>query len=357
LLAKASGQMKKTTGFLSLLIGIFALSFVPEPKPAPTLKRSATEKMWDALHLGQYDSINSVIRELRLADYYNPNDHQITAHLGFVHLWKFAERGRNPVDKSIADDVYRSNAYFKKAVRLNPYDPRLKGFLSATEFCKGALKKNIFTMAGGYVKARKAIHDWPQFNMFALSLVESQGGKNSLMFREGMKFQWQLVDECSCDTITEATLLANPDSVMMQIVGELDKTTDDRLKRACWNSWIAPHNLEGFLMNFGDMLVKQGRVEDARKIYRSARLSPGYSEWVYKDVLERRIVNANINASRFAKRAKIFAASGEDEIFVNSSISCVGCHQMSESEFQRWGCQYPGTDVVTVETFNYDHLE
>ena len=53
-------------------------------------------------------------------------------------------------------------------------------------------------------------------------------------------------------------------------------------KRACWNSWIAPYNLQGFFRNFGDMLVKEGKPEIARKIYQTAMDHPDFETWPYK---------------------------------------------------------------------------
>ena len=41
----------------------------------------------------------------------------------------------------------------------------------------------------------------------------------------------------------------------------------------CQNSWIAPYNFEGFMPNFGDLLVKSGAWETAQKVYALARLS------------------------------------------------------------------------------------
>jgi len=38
----------------------------------------------------------------------------------------------------------------------------------------------------------------------------------------------------------------------------MSKKTKEGKKRVCWNSWIAPHNFEGFFLNMGDMLVKSG---------------------------------------------------------------------------------------------------
>ena len=65
--------------------------------------------------------------------------------------------------------------------------------------------------------------------------------------------------------------------------------TNLKRKRACWNSWIAPHNVEGFYLNMGDMLVKNGDWEKAVEIYSLAKQVPQYENWTYKGVLEKRI--------------------------------------------------------------------
>src|SRR5262245_41481476 len=68
--------------------------------------------------------------------------------------------------------------------------------------------------------------------------------------------------------------------------------TKDGPKRVCWNSWIAPHNFEGFFLNFGDMLVKAGEPGLAVSMYANAKLTPDYASWPYRDVLEDRMRNA-----------------------------------------------------------------
>ena len=71
------------------------------------------------------------------------------------------------------------------------------------------------------------------------------------------------------------------------------------IKGACWNSTIAPHNFEGFFLNFGDMLVKAGEKTKAKKIYKMAKLPESYSYWSYKDILENRIKNIDKNVELF----------------------------------------------------------
>jgi hypothetical protein len=345
--------MKKLNCILIIAFSIFAMGFIADRSnntgSSASLSRAANEYMWNSLHQGHYDSIPVLLKKLEEAKRHDPSNPTITAHLGFVHLWAFAERERHDPNPDIVQHVSKSNAYFKKAIELNPNDARLKGFQSATQFCEGALEKDVMQMAGGYVKGRKAIKEWPQFNRFALSLIESQGKKNSLMFRQGIKYQWQLIDECSCKTITEEMVLADPDKVISELITELQASDDPLIKRACWNSWIAPHNLEGFLLNLGDMLVKQGRVKDAKKIYAAAKLSPSFGEWVYKDMIDDRIRNAEANAPHFNKRIDIFNPSGSPQIFINSGVACVSCHQMSKNEYEKWGCQFPNYNTYSLK--------
>jgi hypothetical protein len=111
---------------------------------------------------------------------------------------------------------------------------------------------------------------------------------------------------------------------------------EGKIKRVCWNTPAVPHNYEGFLLNFGDMLVKAGEIEEARKIYSAARLSPSYKEWPYKDILEDRIRKAELNKNLFEKRPELVIESNDNQIFINSVFSCTGCHQTSKKEFKEY---------------------
>jgi hypothetical protein len=61
-------------------------------------------------------------------------------------------------------------------------------------------------------------------------------------------------------------------------------------KRVCWNSWIAPHNPEGFMLIRGDLVTKVGL---AWEIYQAVKNTPDYPNGApkYKKLLERRIKN------------------------------------------------------------------
>ena len=111
---------------------------------------------------------------------------------------------------------------------------------------------------------------------------------------------------------------ANPDYVRYM---RLD--TKQGPKRACWNSWIAPHNFEGFFLNFGDMLVKAGDPATAVKMYGNAKLTPDYATWPYKQVLEERITNAAANVEVFRRQDAPPGTPDHDPL----DVACMGCHQ------------------------------
>ncbi len=95
-------------------------------------------------------------------------------------------------------------------------------------------------------------------------------------------------------------------------------------RRVCWNSWIAPHNFEGFFLNFGDMLVRAGQPETAVTMYRNARLAREFATWPYRAVLEERIASATANIEIF-RRAE--PAPGAPTLMVRSAFACMACHQ------------------------------
>jgi hypothetical protein len=77
-------------------------------------------------------------------------------------------------------------------------------------------------------------------------------------------------------------------------------------------------------MNMGDMLVKSRNIETGVKIYQNEKLVKGYSNWHYKDMLEKRILNAKANVKNFNQTIN----NPDKSIMINSGYGCVvACHQ------------------------------
>jgi hypothetical protein len=200
-------------------------------------------------------------------------------------------------------------------LRLNPREARYLGFYASLLMTEGTIHKDQKLVRKGYYTMLDAVAAWPEFNYFTAGYGFSALPRASERFREGLEYQWRTVDVC----VGEKVDRANPDYARYMRLA-----TKEGPKRVCWNSWIAPHNFEGFFLNFGDMLVKAGDPETAVKIYRNAQHSPEYPTWAYREVLEDRIRNATQNVAAFQLDNP---APGAPTVMVRSRFACVSCHQ------------------------------
>jgi hypothetical protein len=189
----------------------------------------------------------------------------------------------------------------------------------------------------GYFDGIESIHQWPQFNKFTLGYPLSQQDTNTKQFKEALAWQWETLDDCACKKLEHKNLDYREFTKLLQ------ENADPKIRRACWNTWIAPHNYEGFFMNMGDMLVKSGDWKQGIEIYKVAKLSPNYKDWPYASELEKRIAHAESNVEAFNKPINRANAAFHNQtvMMVASKMDCMGCHQMGKEEFSRLGLQEP----------------
>ncbi|HEX2494421.1 MAG TPA: hypothetical protein VHK24_11640 [Steroidobacter sp.] len=278
----------------------------------------ADELFWQTLHGGRYEQIPAAINALTGAYLANPNDPVTAAHIGWMHFWRLAESVRlDSVPPTITDDAILARRYLQEAVQLNPKEARYLGFLAAATMTEGSIHRDERTTRRGYFVMQDAVKAWPEFNLFTAGYGASRLPPDSERFKEGLERQWQTLDLCSLDRI---------DRVNPEFGKYMSLATTEGPKRVCWNSWIAPHNFEGFFLNMGDMLVKSGDWATAQKIYATARLSPTYAQWKYREVLEARITDAQTNVTVF-NAAQDAASKTQPRIMVASAFACMACHQ------------------------------
>ena len=298
-----------------------AVSTAPQ-KEASTKRTDAALKadarFWEVFHGGKYDQIGAVLNEETAAYLENPGDAITAPHVGWLHIWRLAERARlDPVPATITDDATVSRVYFQEAVRLDSSDARYLGFLAAATLAEATIHQDEKETRQGYFQMLDAIDAWPEFNLFTGGYVMSQQPFDSDRYRQAVDWQWRTLDLC----VGEPVSRSNPDFTRYMKLA----TTTGR-KRVCWNSEIAPHNFEGFFLNMGDMLVKAGDWQAAQKIYANAKLSPAYPQWKYRGVLEQRISNAEANVAFFRSGEPKRDRTSPRMMFV-STLSCMGCHQ------------------------------
>ena len=320
--------MKMTSVFASTAACVIlaGCSYVAE-KTAPQKHAAATrtaaalkadELFWATLHGGAYQQIPQALEAETAAYLADPTDTVSAAHVGWLHIWRLSERTRlDSISATLTDDVILSRRYFQEAVALDPTDARYLGFLAGATLAEGNIHNDERLTRRGYFMMQDAIKAWPEFNLFTAGYVMSTQPAESERFKQALQWQWQNLDVCVGETVDRRTA---------EYAKYMSLETREGKKRVCWNSQIAPHNLEGFFLNMGDMLVKAGDWETARKIYADAKLSPTYSQWQYREVLENRIRDARDNVAAF--NAPVGATyRGDKQIMVTTAFSCMACHQ------------------------------
>jgi len=180
---------------------------------------------------------------------------------------------------------------------------------------EGTIHKDEKMVRRGYFTMKDAVAAWPEFNLFTAGYTASTQPVDSERYRDALEQQWRNLDVCVAERVDRA----NPDYARYMRL-----ETREGPKRVCWNSWIAPHNFEGFFLNFGDMLVKAGQVETALTMYGNARLAREFPAWPYRAVLEARIAGAAANVEAFRKSDP---APGAPTLMVRSPFACTACHQ------------------------------
>jgi hypothetical protein len=310
-----------TTLLLVLACGCSQIAIWAAPgKEASTartaLARKADALFWTTLNGGAYDDIPAALRAMTAAYVEDPNDAVTAARVGWLRIWRIAERARLPAPTpGLADDAALARKYFEEAVRLNPSDGRYRGFYASALMLEGTIHKDEKLRRQGYFALREAVAAWPEFNLFTAGYVASGQPHDSERFHDGLAAQWRALDVCHGETV---------DRHRLDYARLMARRATDGPKRVCWNSAIAPHNVEGFLLNLGDMLVKAGEPDRAIVVYGNARHAPEYATWPYRAVLEDRMRNAPRYVERF--RAATPAREGPAIMF-QSRFACVACHQ------------------------------
>jgi len=293
-----------------LLLLIAGVAFAGEPARTPAAEK-ADVLFWSTFHGANYADIDKALTAETAAYLEAPTDAVTAAHVGWLHMWRLGERARTPrVGPTITDDAVLARKYFARAVQLDPHEPRYAGFLAAAELSEAALDRDPELARRGAATMKDAVVAWPEFNLFTAGYVASALPASSPEFAAGLEQQWQNIEVC----IKQKVDRAHPG-----YAGFMALDTKVGHARACWNSKIAPHNLEGFFLNMGDMLVKKGDWQTAQAIYANARASKEFATWKFRDVLADRISHAQANVAEFAKP--------EAKIMINSSFACMACHQ------------------------------
>jgi hypothetical protein len=206
-----------------------------------------------------------------------------------------------------------------RAHELNPSHRLVPGFIASSQCLLGALDHNAGLFDDAYRQLLQNTHDFPQFNGFVQGSVVS-GMVSRCDYRYGSSIDGYFASITSCAGIPLPRFWPHAGRLGYGIVYERSRHCP-----LCYNTCIAPHNLEGSFLGLGDAYLKQGRLCQARTAYRSVRRVPSYGCWKFKDQLETRLANLKPLACKFEADTGQFDVT-EPAMLVQSRYACTGCH-------------------------------
>ena len=147
-----------------------AIRMAPEKIASPErtpLAISADALFWGTLHSGNYEGIPKALTAVTAAYLENPRDAVTAAHVGWLHIWRLAERPRlDAPGPEITDHAVLARRYFEEAVRLDPGEARYLGFYGALLLAEGGIHRDDQLIRKGYFTLQDSIRAWPEFNLF-----------------------------------------------------------------------------------------------------------------------------------------------------------------------------------------------
>ena len=306
---------------LPLLLGTACIRPIQSPPPlllaaTPSPGRTA---YFAALGTGDYAALDGIIATLtQEAD---SGDITSRAVLGFAHAWRLSEWHRQPTDPTVTRHAALAAHAFEQASAALPDDPRLVGFRGSFLQARGSIEDDPKLTRQGWFDTVDASKAWPEWGKFTQAYGLITLSTDHRLYNESIELYWDNLDECAGAPVPRGPLDWRP------YAAELDANGSARDRRACTNTTVAPHNVEGFFMVFGDHLAKAGDLELARSMYENA-LNIDDGTWPHRAVAEARVADLQALPERFSTNPEGGEVRAVTEMPVfGSAISCTVCHQ------------------------------
>lgn len=228
--------------------------------------------------------------------------------IAMMHLYHYGQQVADPLHPSLGGkrEVVAARSAFDRAVPLlwnvASGDSRVPGFAAAATYAKGVGLADAATTERGIGELEYASTINTLFNSFDLFAV--------------------------------APAVPADDPLYARVLELLDVTFPEVAKQCgtqgeiCFNDGMAPHNLEGTFILFGDIYAKGGRTESARGYYESALSLGEQGGWDPQFVATARERVAGVE-----QRVALYQDGdrSNDPPFVGSggASSCAYCHRKS----------------------------
>jgi hypothetical protein len=283
------------------------------PKPAQSgSTEDATGEAYAALTAGAQDKVTQVITDVDDQVSKDSSDGRAMFYSGIMRFWQLGEEidiPSNPVDELTEAQTMIDR--FRKAQAMLPDDDRAPAFGGLAKVVIGNITSNSDLKSEGMSDLAKGIQIFPSYSHFLRALASAESPADSDDFAAVLPELQAVLDTCGAKTDASGSV--------EYLKGPLPSAL-----RVCNDDGMVPHVWEGFLMNYGDLLLKAGKGADAaRAIYAGAKAAPRFDKWPYASALEDRIDHADDRAALYADSD----TTNDPQIWMQEGHICTGCHQ------------------------------
>ncbi len=284
------------------------------------MTRAAIARFWQVFQGNCYEQVDDVIAQLTAAHAEDSGHPTLTFLVGASHLWKFQERGRAGLSAAdVLIDAKLAVHYLEACKALDPDRRTVQVFLDFANVHVALVEGDQALLNESLQGIRVDACRDPAFNGFVQGWVFSAVmSETDCHYRESIQGYFATFDTCAGFRAPRAFPRLGP-----VLYGYIALRA--RKDPVCYNTALAPHNMEATLLGLGDAYVKQGKLKTARIAYRSAKRAPSYSSWLYQEELECRLANLDELQSKFRSETAMLDVS-EPAMFFQCSFSCTACH-------------------------------
>jgi hypothetical protein len=272
---------------------------------------TAEKGWWYALHAGDPKAGQAALASLQAVYDANPKHSRNTMILAATNMWLVAEAGRDPSTAAQVGQTYGPAAarYLQEAQALNPGYGFITGFVGFLLFDQGSQTNNLTMVTQGKQIIDQGLQQLPIADWFFELLEAERVPPSDPQIEKTIDAAWTGFDMCAGQPLDRK----NPDFSRYFANGKGVQFCSDDDK--------APFGVEGLLLHFGDLLVKQGSVDVAKAVYLAAQSRQEFQRWPHKDTLNARLASdLNARAAAYMGDPKTWPPFGEPP------YSCTICH-------------------------------
>jgi hypothetical protein len=294
----------------SLLIAACGAESSSPSEEAPS--GSALTRSYGALTEGAQHDVTRVIADVDGAVAADPSNGHLVFYSAIMRFWQLGEEidlPKNPLDVlAIARTMVDR---FREAQALLPNDDRAPAFGGLGKTIIGNILGDSALRSEGMADIDEGIRIFPSYSHFLRALASAQAPAASDDFAAVLPHMQATLDTCGMkkDAAGNYEYLEGPLPASL---------------RPCNDDGVVPHVWEGFLINYGDLLLKGGKgAHEARLAYEGAKLAPRFDKWPFAAALQDRIDHADERAALYADGD----ASNDPKLWMQDGHVCTGCHQ------------------------------